>query len=299
LQVIAQPGVLANALIQVAGVPLKIVAPLLFGFVHGHVSLLDQLHRLLKVTIAQGDTDTCAHVQVDALDAVGSGNAGHQSLGHWHDVLITQQVRQQNDEFVTAHAHDRVSGPNLLCHASRYLDQHLIAKVVPDRIIDGFESIQINAHYRQQPLSQTTEATIQNKLVFKRHTVKQAGQLVMAGVETQLALEMLLIADVTGNAKHTNDLAVDHDGQVRNVHGQQFFTLVSKPCLEALRGSGARCGKMLTDPHQVFLRHQTGKVMANELGCSLRLKLQACGIHTLDVAEQIEREHRVGVIGEQ
>ncbi|MNG08302.1 hypothetical protein D3C84_916500 [compost metagenome] len=56
---------------------------------------------------------------------------------------------------------------------------------------------------------------------------------------------------------------------------------------------------MLTDPLQVFFEHQMGKVMTNEIGCGVRFQLQACRIHTLDVAGQIEGEHRVGVVGEQ
>ena len=272
---------------------------MLLGFVHGHVSLLNQLHRLLDVTIVQGDADTCAQVQVNALDAVGPGNAGHQSLGYRYNVLITKQVRQQNDKFITAHAHDGIAGTNLLGHTLRHLNQHLIAEVVSDRIVDGFESIQINAHHRQTTLAPTTDVTIQNKPFFKRNTVEQAGQPVMAGVEAQLALVMLLLADVPGNAEYPDDFSVDHDRQVRDVHGQQIVTLVENPCLEALRFSGAGCGKMLTDPLQVLFEYQMGKVMTNEIGCGVRFQLQACCVHTLDIAEQIEGEHGVGVVGEQ
>ncbi|MCY1432131.1 hypothetical protein D9M71_481210 [compost metagenome] len=56
---------------------------------------------------------------------------------------------------------------------------------------------------------------------------------------------------------------------------------------------------MLTDPLQVFFKHQMGKVMTNEIGCGVRFQLQACWVHTLDVASQIKGEHRVGVVGEQ
>ena len=81
---------------------------------------------------------------------------------------------------------------------------------------------------------------------------------------------MLLFADVPENPKYPDDLSVDHDRQVRDVHGKQFVTLVENPCLEALRFSFARCAKMLTDPFQVLFEYKMGKVMTNEIGCSVR-----------------------------
>ncbi len=123
-----------------------------------------------------------------------------------------------------------------------------ISEVMPDRIVDGFESNQINAHDRQATLASTTDVTIKHQPLFKRYTVKQPGQPVMAGVEAQLALEMLLFADVPGNSKYPDDLSVDHDRQVRDGHGQQFFTFVENPCLETLRLTHAHCEKMLVDP---------------------------------------------------
>ncbi len=132
---------------------------------------------------------------------------------------------------------------------------------MPDRIVDGFESIQINAHDRQATLASTTDVTIKHQPLFKSTRLSNPVSRSWHDIETQLALVMLLLADVPGNAKYPDDLSVDHDRQVGNVHGQQVIALVEKPCLEALRLSGASGVKMPADPFQVFFEQQTGKMM--------------------------------------
>lgn len=73
----------------------------------------------------------------------------HDSFGHHEYIGDAGNTFQDGGELIAAHARDGIHFTNALQQSGRHEFQQLIADIVPQRIIDGFESIQVEQHDRQ------------------------------------------------------------------------------------------------------------------------------------------------------
>ena len=64
-------------------------------------------------------------------------------------ILLATTSTSATPEIIAAHARDGIHFTNALQQSGRHEFQQLIADIVPQRIIDGFESIQVEQHDRQ------------------------------------------------------------------------------------------------------------------------------------------------------
>src|SRR5690606_32097326 len=113
-----------NAQIKVTGVPAVVVATFLLGLIHRHVGLLEQLSGLRDIAVGNRDPNARGQVYVDFLNAIGSGDRGHEPFSHLHDVLLLGEVWQQDDEFISPHARYRIARTYLIAHALRDLNEN-------------------------------------------------------------------------------------------------------------------------------------------------------------------------------
>src|SRR5690606_36787816 len=124
LNIAAQRYLFQNALIKVTAVPAVVVATFLLGLIHRHVSLLEQLSGLRDIAVGNRDPNARRQVYVDFLNAMWSGDRGHEPFNHQHDVLLLGEVWQQDDEFISPHARYRIAGTYLIAHALRDLNEN-------------------------------------------------------------------------------------------------------------------------------------------------------------------------------
>ena len=102
---------------------------------------------------------------------------------------------QQQAEFLAAIAAHHVAAAQLALHQARELDQHFIAKVVPVRVVDALEEIQVddgNGHGRIRI------GLVQNGIQagFKMAAVVQARQVVAHGLFLQAVLQRIDVQDL-------------------------------------------------------------------------------------------------------
>jgi hypothetical protein len=177
-----QPTGGAVAVLVAAAVP---VAALVLGHVHGLVGAPD---RLVGVDLAAGD-----HAQPDARggrQAVGAAGGGRGDRGD--DALgddrraIGLEVLGHDDELVAAEAGDRVAGPDGAGDALGDVAQHLVADVVPERVVDKLQPVQVDEEHRQRRPGPPRPRERVRQPVEQQRPVRQPGQRVVRRPVDQL-----------------------------------------------------------------------------------------------------------------
>jgi len=74
---------------------------------------------------------------------------GEDAFGHRLPGVRVRQVRQQHDELIPADSRDRVAGAEFLSQPPRQSPQHLIARRMPQPVIDRLEAVEIDEQQRQ------------------------------------------------------------------------------------------------------------------------------------------------------
>ena len=79
-----------------------------------------------------------------AVEHERAGEAGRDPLGGRDRVAFAGDVVQQQAELVAAEARDRVGRPDGLAESRRDARQQLVAGVVPERVVDLLEVIEVD-----------------------------------------------------------------------------------------------------------------------------------------------------------
>ena len=171
---------IGRVVVVVGGVVANRAGVLLLGDVQRDVGAPDQLVDVVGVGIGQDVADT-------RLD-------GHRDCAH--DELLTDHVAQpsearvdltrvvdQDPELVAAETRDRVPDVQLVEQSVRELDEHRVAAVVPERVVDVLESIEVDDRDRERrlPVFHAHERVGDSPL--EQPAVRELGQRVVLGEE--------------------------------------------------------------------------------------------------------------------
>ncbi len=110
-----------------------------------------------------------------------------------HGHVLGGLVIEHDGEFIAAQACHGVGFAHAGLQTMRHLDQQLIARLMPERIVDELEFVQIDVGHSHPPLVALGIAHCLVQTVNQQVAVGQAGQSVMPGAKTeQIALALLL-----------------------------------------------------------------------------------------------------------
>ena len=205
-QGVAQPGfqlhAFAGCCAQRSGVEAQGVAPALFGQVHGHVGVLDQLGDAAGVRRVQADAD--AHADEDLLppgELEGGRQGVDQRLRHGGGLAGRVDGFQHQQEFVAPQPGQRV----LLAQPGRQTagqqGQQLVAHRMAQAVVDVLEAVQVQVEHRH--LLRMAFGPIDGVLQTRQHEqpIGQAGERVVVRQVLQPFLGLSQLADV-GEHRH-------------------------------------------------------------------------------------------------
>jgi hypothetical protein len=194
---------------------------------HGVAFALRVVHG--EVGVAEDVLDGVAVVRADDADADAALHpVDHQHGGHGLGDLVGQvrrrreveEVRAEQHELVAAHpcGHVAVVGEGL--EPLGHLDQHLVAALVAEGVVDLLEPVEVHEQQRRRPLTGPLVAKGVGQVDRQPSAVGQAGQVVAHREPDHLALGDLPIGDVVQHEHRADHLVVDAPdllrvGQVR------------------------------------------------------------------------------------
>jgi hypothetical protein len=156
----------------------------LFGAVHGHVGVLEQLRRVGAVLGIHRDPDAGVQVEGDPADAEGLLQRHAQLVGHRAGSL-GGGAREQDGELVPAEPGDGIGFPQRPGEPLADLDEELIAMVVAEGVVDVLEPVQV-----QEQQCRWAELTVGGPdgladAVGEQLPVGQPGERVVQGLADQ------------------------------------------------------------------------------------------------------------------
>ena len=229
-----QALVVAAQVMVVLGVE-QVVAVLAgeLGLVHRLVGLAQQLvGRDLLALRVERDADAARYLQRLAIHLHRLGHGGQQAAHQRPAAVGIGQLTQHGDELVAAQTGERVALAHRLAHAPRQRHQQLVTGVVPLRVIDGLEAVEVDIDHGQALATALSAGHGLVQAIGKQDSVGQRGQRVVMRDALELALMLLLRRDVGEKPDEVPDLAarIAHraDGEQ---FGEQFAALAPVPHL--------------------------------------------------------------------
>ena len=249
------------------------VAPQALGGVHGLVSGLEQVGRVLRVLRKQRDANAGRHKVGLTLQLVMLGHGVDQRLRHTRRPLAVLHVLQDDRELVAPQPRHRIGTAGAGLQPLGHLLQQLVAPVVAQGVVDVFEMVQVNEQQRKlrAGLLRVLHALLQP--VLEQGAVGQRGQRIEIGQRVVVPLRLAH----QPHARHGHPCqrrqqqADDQAGQGHQVFGGVFD------------GSGFVMGQLkLHQPHAAMQVEQGGVVLAGGrrgggIGCRVRAEHQAVG----------------------
>ncbi|MNP33505.1 hypothetical protein D3C76_1267470 [compost metagenome] len=153
----------------------------MLGLVHRDIGVF--LECLLVQAILWEDTDADAggHPELLALEVEGPGNGAEDFLGGGCHVLVIGQLRQQDHEFVAAQSGHRIAGAQTRLESQRHFLEQLIAGIVPKRIVDLLEAVEVKEQHRQLPMITTCLADALAQQHAEQTAIGQRRKAVVIG----------------------------------------------------------------------------------------------------------------------
>ncbi len=149
-------------------------------------------------------------------------------------------VLQQQGELVAAQAGHRVALAGHRPQAGGHLHQQLVARGVPEPVVDVLEVVQVAEHHRQLARAAAAQGVVQ--AVAEQPAVGQPGQRVVQGLVGQLALQLHPGGDVAQGQHQPPDAGVGEQVGERalDVHGPAVGTGQAEPDLGVGLGAGVQ-----------------------------------------------------------
>src|SRR3954467_5906819 len=118
------------------------------GLVHRDVRALEQPHRVVRVGGEQRDADARIDVDLDAADGEGllERRAEAQPRGAGRRLVAGLE---DHGELVAAEPRERVLAPEQILEARADLTQHLVTRVMAERVVELLEAVEVDEQQRE------------------------------------------------------------------------------------------------------------------------------------------------------
>jgi len=198
----------ACAGIHVGPEKLVIVAAIHLGVIHRDIGAFHHGIHITAIIGINADTNAQGNVKLMVLDLVRQGKCCNQFLGDMGGILRLFNFRQQDHEFVTALPADRVRCADAIHQTISNRAQQLIADLVPQRIVDMFEVIEIQKKQGQLLAVPSSQSDRLGQALREQDTIRQPSQKVMLCQIGHLLRHRLRCAGIVKNNHRTGHFAI-------------------------------------------------------------------------------------------
>ncbi len=193
----------------------------LLGLVHREVGLAQQGIGILAIVRIDADADAGADRVAPLLELERLGKRHGEFLRHPCRGPGRRRMADDDGELVAAQAGDEVVGTQLVVEAAGDDAQYLVAHLVPLRVVDVLEAVEVDEQQRHLvAVALSTRQRMAEKILEIR-PVGQAGERIMVGqhVEPHLGIAPL-------GQRRRDEEPPQRQGDEADLQGQHFSRLV-------------------------------------------------------------------------
>ena len=185
-----------------------------FGAIKRHVGVLQQLGGVDPVTRRERDADAGVYDHGMTVKLAGRLHRLADPPRQDRGVVGLLDAGQDDGEFVAADPRHGIDLANAIAQARRNRLEQLVADLVPERVVDALEVVEIEVEHRQALVPrQLAERVCQ--AVAQQHAVGQIGQCVVA----RHVRDLLLGAATFGNVLMRGHPAAARHGMIQDRDG--------------------------------------------------------------------------------
>ena len=163
--------------------------------VHGDIRTLDQLIQRAAIFWVKRNANAAPHRETHGIDVKRSRHGVEQSARQ-HLRTVTVNFLQKDDELIATQTTQGIGVTQTALDPVRHVHQHPVAKNMPHRIIDVFESIQVNEENTKLATTALGRAHRKINALRQQQTVGQARQGIAVGKLFNSLLRSKLIRHV-------------------------------------------------------------------------------------------------------
>ncbi len=253
------------------------------GAVHGQVGVAQQLARA-EARFREGHTDGGVDTDIAAVDEVRLGQRRPEAVGEFHYVpfpggpVAGVVPDDQGRELVAAQPGGGVALPDRVLESAGGLDQQLVPRLVPDRVVDGLEAVEIDEQHGRVPQGHAPvggPAAGERVLdaLGEQGAVGQVRERVVLGVVLQLGLEPDPFGHVPAVEDEAAVMAVDGRLDVQPASVTRPETALDARSGLLTRVGGEESPRLVHDAAQVLRMDETGQFRAHQI-------LRRAAVHT-------------------
>ena len=175
---------------------LDAAAAAVLGVVHRRVGVAQHIFRAFVTFGRECDPDAGADEHLRAPNDHGSNDVGQQALRDLGGEIargVGLQVLAENRELVAAESRDRVARPDQRLELARHLDQQLVARVVPEAVVDVLEAVEVEERHADVRLRARAARDRLAEPVDEQQPVRKARERVVHRLVGQPLLEGLAL----------------------------------------------------------------------------------------------------------
>ena len=157
------------------------------GVVHRDVGALDERVHVGAVLRAVGDADARVEHRHDAVERERAGQRVLQAPGQLGRQAAVRDPAQEHRELVAAEARQRVAAAHHLAQADGDLLEQAVARVVPERVVDLLEAVEVDQQQRGRLAAALGGRQRVRHAVVEQRAVGQVGEVVVQRLVAQRA----------------------------------------------------------------------------------------------------------------
>ncbi|OIQ74441.1 hypothetical protein GALL_439030 [mine drainage metagenome] len=241
---------------QRRGKKAETVAPGTLGNVQRLIGIFQQVFNLKGIVGIHRDTDAGRDKCLPAVELEHRPEGVQQFLQNTFNVQRGLQFGQQHGKFIAAHERHGIDFAQAVPDALRCLHQQLVALVVPKRVIDFLEVVQVNEQHRQLQVVAAAFLELLRQPLLHQAPVGQPGELIKMGLLPDRCLGRLAFGDVGVGANHAQRpaLVIAADNHAARQHPLPAAVLATHPVFVAVtRCQSGKVGLMvMPDPRHII-----------------------------------------------
>ena len=168
---------------------------------------------------------------------------GEQPFGDQRRLVGSAHAVEEDRELVAPEARDGVGGTDRSFEPARHLEQHGVAGLVPEAVIDGLEVVEVDEHDGDQRALAYGRSQRMADAIGEQRAVGKIRDRIVECLMGQLLLERLALADIAAVQHDPLDVLVLEQLGVLDLELEPAAVMVTQGAVERMRlGPGTRPG---------------------------------------------------------
>ena len=201
---------LESGLVQTRQEKLEVAAAAFFRQIHRRIGIANQRLRRFAIFRKNADADRTRYRQQLLFEREWFADRLGNFFSDRRDIFGFGQIGDDHQKFIAAEAADHIGATQTTLQSAGNTFQQFVARIVAERIVDGFEIIEIDEQHPHQRLLSPCTGQHHLQAIHQQRAIRQVGKRIVMRHELDARFGLFAIADIA-NGGHANGPSAVHN----------------------------------------------------------------------------------------